>query len=402
VNSRTPLGASRIAVLEAIHAAEAVSRVEVALRTGLTQATVSNAVRDLIDAGLVIVSGERTPTRGKPRTLLQVNPLARCAIGVQLGADAIVVCITDAVGAVVARTRLRGARDDDPGEVIDRIAATIEALISTTALARDAIVGIGVVSPGLVDIDEGVILRSRSLRRWVGFGLRDAVTSATGFPVVIDNDATAAALGEFWRRSIPETLAHCTVHMGATVGVGILVGSAPYRGASGNTGAIGPMRIRRGSSWQGTTVDDVTTPRAVAERAHRAIARGVSTSITLSPERDWYLDFQSIAIAAVHGDQLALDLILESADHLADALVVVANLLDVDSISLAGPAFATAGTLYLKHLSQRIADEAFAAERHPIRLRLTEQPSDAAAIGAAALILQQQFARREASEPISG
>ncbi|WP_300267669.1 ROK family transcriptional regulator [Microbacterium sp.] len=382
------LRASAVAVLAAIRAMGQASRVEIAEQTGLTQATVSTAVRDLIASGRVVETGERTPTRGKPRTLLALRPLATCAIGVQLGAESIVVCITDAIGAVVARSRIRGARDDAPAPTIARIARAVNLLLTTTGLAREAIVGIGVVSPGLLDLERGVILRSRTLPRWVGIELAQDLATATGFAAALENDASAAAIGEHWRAATSASAAHCTVHMGATVGVGILSGTELFRGASGNTGAIGPLPVRRGGSWLGTTVDDLATPRAVAERAYALAAQNAGTRFEPSPERDRFHDFQRIATLAVRGDEFARELIAESAGYLGDALVTVVNLLDLGSVSLAGPAFEIAGTLYLERLSERLAAEAFASERHPVRIHLADQLSDAAAVGGAAHALR--------------
>lgn len=394
MTSRAQHRASRVAVLEAIRAIGPASRVELAAHTRLTQATISTTVRDLMVDGLVAETGERTPTRGKPRSLLQLVPAARCAVGVQIGADAIIVVVADALGAVVARTRLRGAREDDPRRTIDRVCAAIDELISTSGLPGERIIGLGVVTPGLLDIGRGTILRSRSLRHWVGRDLRAEFGDRTSLEVITDNDATAAALGEFWGGSIPGSRAHCTVYMGDSVGAGLLMDGAAYRGASANTGAIGSIAVRAGGGWRGSTVEDLATPRAVAERARSALATGAVSSATLTEDGDWFRDFQSISIAAVHGDPLGIELIRESCDYLSDAVVTVANLLDLDSISLAGPAFTIAGTLYLRHLSERLSRDSFAADRHPLRVRLSTQVTDAAAVGAAALVLQQDLRPR--------
>lgn len=391
MSSRAQHRASRVSVLEAIRATGPASRVELAAATGLTQATISTTVRDLIADGLVEETGERTPTRGKPRTLLQLVSAARCAIGVQIGADAILVAVVDAVGAVVARTRLHGAREQDPRATVARIAEAIAELVLTAGLPRERIIGLGVVTPGLLDIGRGVILRSRSLGHWVGRDLRAEFGQLTGLDVITDNDATAAALGEFWGGELPGSRAHCTVYMGDSVGAGLLMQGTVYRGASANTGAIGSIAVRRGSGWRGSTVEDLATPRAVVERARAAIATGAATTAALSDDGDWYRDFQSISVAAVRGDDFSIGLIRESCEYLGDGVVTVANLLDLDSITLAGPAFTIAGTLYLRHLVDRLASDAFAAERHPVQVRLSSQLADAAAVGAAALVLQRDL-----------
>lgn len=386
--------ASRGQVLDAIRARSAVSRAELAEITGLTQATISNVVRLLLEEGLVAETGEREYTGGKPRVMLSLQPRARCGVGIQLGADWIIVVLADALGNVIARSRVRGGRNETAPDTLGYIADVLEQLLVTADLQRDRIVGIGLAAPGLLDVERGMILRSRSLASWAGFPMREELARATGFPVFIDNDATCAAIGEFWGGTSGDAQAHCTVHMGASVGAGIVLAGAVYRGASSNTGAIGHLAVHRGNIWRGRTIEELVTPRAVAERARSVIASGAVTSVTLSPDGDWIADFTAVATAAVHGDELAIGLIRESAEYLADAVVTLANILDLDSIVLAGPAFATAGTIYLTHVREHLDREFFAADRHPIEVRLSDQVVDAAAVGAASLVLQRELAPR--------
>jgi predicted NBD/HSP70 family sugar kinase len=96
-----------------------------------------------------------------------------------------------------------------------------------------------------------------------------------------------------------------------------------------------------------------------------------------------------VASAAVHGDRLALALIKESAHYLADAVVTVADLLDIDSLTLAGPSFSTAGSLYVAVLEERLQNDLYAAGRHGVNVTLAAHIADAAAVGAAALAFHE-------------
>ncbi len=182
----------------------------------------------------------------------------------------------------------RSGPQSQPDEVVAHVAGELDVLLRAAAVDPFAVVGIGVVAPGALDLVEGAILVSRSLERWQGYALRDALAAATALPVLLDNGATAA----------------------------------------------------------------------------------------------------------VHGDALCRELIQESADYLADAAVTVANLLDLDSLVLAGPSFTTAGAIYRRAVQERIAAEFFPAARHDVRVMLSGQVADAAAVGAAALVLQEELAPR--------
>jgi predicted NBD/HSP70 family sugar kinase len=139
------------------------------------------------------------------------------------------------------------------------------------------------------------------------------------------------------------------------------------------------------------SLESVADPRAVIQSAleHADGARRFHLLQTDESE-----DFKSIARAAVHGDELAIELISASADHLATGVVAMADLFDLDSVSLAGPAFAIAGPLYVHAIAERLAREFFARDQHGIRVQLSTHVSDAAAVGGAALVLQTILAPR--------
>lgn len=385
---------TRSQVLELVRTRAPISRVELAEHTGLTQAAISHAVRALLDEGLLRETGDREWTGGKPRVMLTLDPLARCAVGVQLGADWVVVALTDARGAVVARTRVRGARRTDPDAVVAGIARHVDVLLRASGVGRRGVAGLGLAVPGTLDLDAGAIAVSRSLDRWQGYAVRSRLGAAVGLPVVMDSDATAAAVGEYWAGRTAGSAAHCTLYMGAGIGAGIVVGGAVYRGASGNVGPLGLMHLHRARHDAGPTLEELAAPHAVARAARRAVAAGRRTSARLSPDGDPITDFGAVATAAVQGDALAVELIEDSAGYLADAAVTAANLLDVDSVVLAGPAFSTAGSLYAAVVERRLRVELHAADRHGVRVALAAHVADAAAVGAAALVLQEELAPR--------
>ena len=395
VNPKPDLGGatSRGVVLDLIRARGPISRVQLATATGFTQATISNVVRQLTGDGLVIESGEKKYTGGKPRVMLTLNPRARYALGIQLGADSTTYVVIDVMGDVVGRVREHGLRDAAPRDVVPLLADRAGELLETLAIPRSVVVGVGVAAPGPLDLERGSIVGAPTMEAWRGFPLREAVEDALGLATVLDNDATCAAVGEFWGGGTADSLAHCTVYMGAGIGAGIVVGGSVYRGASSNTGEIGQLRARTATGESGT-VEDVAAPRAVAAAARAAIAEGRETSIRLAPGEDPFDDFSSVARAASRGDALARELILESAECLADAVLALADILDIDSVALAGPSFAVAGPLYLRTIQGRLTEQFSARQQHGVRVALSHHVVDAAAVGAATLVLQRELAPR--------
>jgi predicted NBD/HSP70 family sugar kinase len=383
-------GTSRGLVLDLIRAQGPISRVKLAEVTGLTQATMSTVVRQLLADGLVIDDGHGESTGGKPPVLLRINPQSRHAVGVQLGSESITYVTVNLSGAIVGRLQTLGVGSSDPDRMIPLISEQIESMLESLGIDKQSVVGIGVVAPGPLDLARGVILGPPHLKNWDDVPIRARLADATQLPVVLDNDATAAAIGDFWAGGVGDAKSHATIYMGSGIGSGLLIDGTVLRGASSNAGEIGQLVV----TLEGTerrTLEQAAIPAAVVrkaletpESARRVGVRG----------EDDFADFKALALAAIHDDPFAQGLIEQSAEHVATAVASLANTLDLDSVSLAGPSFALAGSIYIRVISRRLEDEFFARARHGIRVRLSTHVSDAAAVGGAALVLQTELAPR--------
>ncbi|MFP8964447.1 ROK family protein, partial [Streptomyces nanhaiensis] len=275
----TAHASSRAAVLDVIRAAGTISRVGLINATGFTGATISTVVRRLIDDGLVVETGRAESTGGKRRVLLQLNQSSRYAVGVHLDHAGITYVLTDLGGSVVARMSRAGAGAEDPPDVVERMAGEVGALIEGVGVGRERVLGLGLVSPGPLTPTSGMRLTPPLMRQWEDFPLDRALKEATGLPVVSDNDATAAALGEHWSGGVGAAATFAALYMGTGIGAGLLVDGMTYRGASGNAGEIGHscLAVDGPECWCGARgcVEALAGPSAVvaAARADPALAR---------------------------------------------------------------------------------------------------------------------------------
>jgi predicted NBD/HSP70 family sugar kinase len=190
------------------------------------------------------------------------------------------------------------------------------------------------------------------------------LSAAIDHPIVVENDSTCAAIGEFWAGRIPSANDFATVYMAAGFGLGLVTNGDVYRGSSSNVGEIGHMIL------------DVNGPDCWC--GGRA-------------------DFAKIARLAVAGDARCLALIEESATYLAKALLSITNLLDLDQIILAGPGFSEAGEIYARVASTEINRLSFVRAMHPTRVELSKLGPSAAALGAASLVLHSQLTPHQTS-----
>ncbi len=386
---------SRALIVDIIRSSGPISRVELVQATNLTQPTISNIVRQLLGSGVIRESGRVPSSGGKPRTLLEINPTALYAVGVQLGFEAMTFVAAGVGGGTVARQLVDGASLSDPQRVVERLAGQFQVFVDTAGIPVDSIAGVAVVVPGPLSPTLGTMFRSPTLRQWEGFPLAVALGELLPVPVLLDNDAAAAAIGEFWTRRVPRTDTFATVYMGTGIGAGVVLDGALYRGASSNAAELGHMSIDAEgipcSCGNAGCVERYAAPAAVLDEARRAQPdfRGLDLRFT---EESTGQDFDRLARAAVGGHEAATKLIGRSADLLAAAVVSFSNAFDLDSIVLAGPSFAIAGSLYAKAIRTRAERSSFARQAHGITIEIAANPRDSAAIGAAALVLQSSVA----------
>ena len=271
-------------VLDAIRRAEQrLSRVEIAAATGLSGQAISNITRRLLDAGLVREAGrQKGAGLGKPRTLLELEPTGQYAVGVHLDPAVVTVVVLDLTGQVVARRRAETpAIDDDPGVLIEGIAATVEQVITEAGAPRERVVGVGIAAPGPIDVERGVVVDPPNLAAWHLVPLRDALRERTGLPVLLDKDVTAAASAEKWAGGPNGRGSFVFFYLGTGIGAGLVIGDEVVRGSSSNVGEIGHVIVdpdgplcycgRRGC------VGETSQPRYLVQQAAQAgvLAQGI-------------------------------------------------------------------------------------------------------------------------------
>ena len=373
-------------VLDLIRERTTVSRVELAEATGLTQATMTHAVRKLIALGFVHEVGTARSTRGTPRRLLELQPDARHMVGLQFDRYTALGVVVDLAGRVVAQRAMPGAGARDPGAVLADYAERIEALLQDSGVPSDGVLGIGVATHGPQDREAGVLLTDFPAPAWRGYPLAAALATATGLPVRIENDATAAGLGVQAQGSASSSFA--VVFMSGGIGSGVILDGFPYRGVTSNGVELGHISVDAlgeicGCGNRGC-LEIIAGPNAVVRRAE---------AVPGLPERlgldDGLLDaFMRIGRAALEGDPDAAELIASAAQTLAVATVSLVNMFDVGRVVLAGRAFADLGPLYRDAIQEVLDRSVFMRQVHSVQVELADGVSQAPAIGGAAMVLR--------------
>lgn len=402
-------GYNQVVVLDAIRRAPGgLSRVELAERTGLSAQTIGNVSRRLLEAGLIRESGKVVNGPGKPRTMLELESRGSYAVGVHIDPAVITYVVLDLEGSVVSHSRMPTPSASHPDQVIELMAKSIQRLIDDSGVDRALVLGVGIASPGPIDVDAGIVLDPPMLPRWQHVPLRAALAEATGLPVLLEKDVTAAAVAELWFSQGATRANFAFLYYGTGFGAGLVLGREAVRGASSNAGDAGHITVdpegktcvcgRRGC------VGDLITPRTLVERAAEAgvFEAGELGEGDLSDMAEVSRAFHGLAVKAHDGNDAAIGILREAARDLARAVVVIVNLLDIDEIVFGGPFWDDGEEQFLEVLPAAVTLSAALVPKHSLRFERSEIGEDVAAVGAACLVLDYAFSPRPSAMLISG
>ena len=372
------------------------SRVELAQIVGLSPQTISNISRRLLDQHLIVEAGKEGTGPGKPRTMLRLNAAGMYAVGVHLDPAVTTFVVLDLVGAVVKHARIRTPSGADPAAVINTIAAEIKQLIAESGVDPARVAGVGVASPGPIDLEEGTVVDPPLLPGWHRVPLRDALAEATGLSTLVDKDVTSAAVAETWAGGPSGAGSFIFMYMGTGIGCGLVLNDEVVRGTSGNAGEIGHIVVDPGGllcdcGLRGC-VKSSCLPQVLVAQAEEAGVLDGSREGTDGPAIQE--GFAELCAKADAGDPKASEILDRSAVLVARAVSVVTNALDVDRVVFGGPFWSGLAARYLERVPELVKDNSATREIHAIDVVGTGVGEDVGAVGAACLVLEHTLAPR--------
>ena len=378
-------------VLEVIRLFGPLSRADVARRTELTGQTVSNLVRELMDYGLVYeAEQQRREGRGAPSMALAINPDGAFAVGLDLDHDHLTGVLLDLCGTV--RQRRHVVLDaPTPAAALDLMVETVETLIERQGLARsDRVWGLGVGVPGPMHQaggGRGYLVNPKAFPGWHDIPLADWLRERFGLPVVLENNATAAAVGERWYGAGRQIGTFFYVYFGSGLGGGLIMNGRPYEGFTGNAGEIGYLPTVLAGDLpvaEGMTGGDISHVGLHFNLARLYARLRVAGATAGTPEE--------LEALFAHRHPLLLEWLDDAADHLTGLILAVEYLIDPEAIFFGGrlPDRVVAGLMerVARQLPARRVGGKVSSPRH----LLATAGVDAAALGVATLPLYEFFA----------
>jgi predicted NBD/HSP70 family sugar kinase len=237
---------NRLRIVDFLRTNGTASRAELARRTGLSRSTVSTLVADLQRRGLVVeragqFAGEGQP--GRPAALLELDPKAGAAVGIDFDHDKVRAAVSDLSRRVLAEASAPYDVDHDAHGALDLAAELIEKVLTEADVGRDRLLGAGIALAGPIDHDKGALHPSDVLPGWAEIDAASEMEKRLDTPSYVDNDANLGALAEVTLGAGRNARFAAYVSISSGIGAGIVVDGRPYHGHRGTAGEIGHVVV---------------------------------------------------------------------------------------------------------------------------------------------------------------
>jgi glucokinase len=318
----------------------------------------------------------------------------RFVLGIDIGGTNLVV------GSVAEDGSALLALDSEPThaeagqtDVLDRLITLAQRTIERTRkeVKGADIIGVGVGAPGPLDTKRGIVLLTPNLG-WVNLPLRQIIHERLGLPAALDNDANCAVLGEWWMGAARGTRNAIGITIGTGIGGGIIVDGKLYHGASDCAGEIGHTTIdtegRRCKCGNYGCLEAYASGPNIAMRAVEEIKAGAVSRLADYVGGDLrQVTAQTVYQAAHDGDQLALEVVNDTAKFLGVGIANLLNVFNPEVVVVCG-GVTLAGDRLFDPLRREVARRAFKPAVSVCRIIPCELSGTAGVYGAAKVYLE--------------
>jgi len=314
-------------------------------------------------------------------------------VGVDIGGTTIKMAFINLHGDIIKSWEIETDKRERGRHIPTTIPNSIDQKLNELYQTKSRLVGIGIGAPGPVNKEDGSIEVAVNLG-WENFPLRDILERETSLPVVVENDANLAAIGEMWKGAGKGAMNLICVTLGTGVGGGIIVNGEIVHGTNGAGGEIGHLTsVPKDGSPCNCGKSGCLETVASATGIVRLAQKELSFTDCNSKLRDYYEEHQTITAKlvfdnAAEGDKLAKQVIQQVAYYLGLALANLANGLNPEKIVIGG-GVSKAGDRLLRPLREEFFSFTFPRVAQGVEIVPATLGNNAGVIGGAWMVKEK-------------
>src|SRR6185503_5552915 len=299
---------------------------------------------------------------------------------VDLGGTHLRVALVDDTGRILTQTKQETPQADSAESVV----AALVDVAQQWESHKQAVVAASIMVPGAVDSDNSVVLQSPNLPSLVNYALKAELERRLGWPVFLENDANAAAVGEMWVGAARGCRDVVSVTLGTGVGGGVILDGKLWRGSHGSAGEIGHTTVDPFSELKckcGNTgcLELFASATAIVRMTRESLASFPSSRL-----KSCELTAEKVYQAGRDGDELALAVFKRFGMYLGIGLANLINLIDPQIIVIAGGAV-NGWDLFAAEMYRQVEERAFRTTAQQVKIARAECGDNAGLLGAARL-----------------
>lgn len=297
-----------------------------------------------------------------------------------LGGTNLRIAAVDPSGQLHHRVEAETPRHSDESKIIDAVAQLARRCMEQLGTEPK---GFGFAIPAIMSAEQGLIFTSPNLPELNGSDLSRQIAGRTGLKVILENDANAAALGEFWLGASRGFENSICITLGTGVGGGIILNRSVFSGPDGTAGEIGHVCVEPeghpcGCGSRGC-LEQYSSASAIVRMAEELRGEFPESRIGSG-----MVDARTVFELGVEGDPLGREVFRRAGAYLGIALAGLINVLNPDAIVIGGGA-ASGLDLFIGSLREEVRKRAFRKPAERARIVRAELGNDAGIAGAAYL-----------------
>lgn len=311
-------------------------------------------------------------------------------IGIDIGGTSIKLGLISAEGEIIHKWSIETRTINNGKHIIDDIWQTITDTLGVFHLNEADLLGIGAGIPGFIDSKSGIVYEAINIG-WKDLHFKEQFEKRTDVPVIIENDANAAALGENWKGAGSQAKHLIAVTLGTGVGGGIITNGAILSGQNGMAGELGHILVEEGGALcncgkQGC-LETIASATGIVRQAVEKIADYPDSLIALQYKKAGHITAEDIFQLAAEGDALANWIIARTGDMLGGVFANLGAVLNPEKI-LIGGGVSKAGPAFISKIKDSFEKKALPRVAEACQIERAQLENDAGIIGAAYLVKQ--------------